>query len=140
RAMTLGLGLYEQFSERLTANVQVTLVAIQVRVADVDERYLHIRYPNLDGHQRWTSLGGGLSTRLTSTPLRFTGQAHYAHASASAFLSGSDRYGGGLTTAYDLQRNMTIELQIGMDHFRDSTIEEARYTERFVALRHRYRF
>jgi hypothetical protein len=126
RTMTIGLGLYEQFSDRLTANVQVT--------------YIDISYPNLDGRQRWTSLSGGLSKRLASTPLRFTGQARYSHASASSFLSGSNRYGGGLTAAYDLQRNMTIELQVGLDTFRDSSIDEARYTERFVSLRHRYRF
>jgi hypothetical protein len=35
---------------------------------------------------------------------------------------------------------MTIELQVGLDSFRDNTIREARYTERFVSLRHRYRF
>ena len=126
KTMTVGLGLYEQFSDRLTANVQVT--------------YVDITYPNLDGRQQWTSLSGGLSKRLASTPLRFTGQAQYSHASSSSLLSGSDRYGGGLTAAYDLQRNMTIELQVGLDSFRDNTIREARYTERFVSLRHRYRF
>ena len=123
---TLGLGLYEQLSERLSANIQVTLVSIG--------------YPNLDIGQRWTSVGGGLTKRFRARPVSLAANGRLAHATASELLSGSNRYGGDVSASWDLQRNMTLELQLGIDAFRDETIEEARYTEKYVAVRHRYRF
>ncbi len=123
---TLTLGLYEQLSARLSANVQVTLV--------------RIGYDTASDSQRWTSASGGLSRKWSSVPLRVSVDGRFARAGASTLLTGSNRYGGSVTGAYDIQRNMTLELQVGVDTFRDDVIEEARYTERFVSIRHRYTF
>jgi hypothetical protein len=123
---TVSAGLYEQLSTTVSANLQLT--------------YVSIAYDSFDDRQNWTTVAGGFSKRLQSVPLRFSGQVRVAHAGASTLLTASNRFGGSVTGSYDLQQNMTLELQIGVDSFRDETIESARYTERFVSLRHRYKF
>ena len=125
-ALTTTIGLMNQLARTVSTSVRYTRVGI--------------RYVNLGDRQTYHTATGDIGYQFTSVPLDLNTSFRYTHAGGSTLVSSSNRYGISVGGQYELQQNMLVELQIGVDAFRDAEIAEARYTERYVMLRHRYTF
>ncbi|MCB0720272.1 MAG: hypothetical protein KDD65_17625 [Bacteroidetes bacterium] len=125
-ALTTSIGFMNQLSRTLTTNLRYTRVGIS--------------YDNLDDRQVWHTGVGGATYQFEGFPLDLSGDVRLTHAGGSQLVSASDRYGFSVAGEYEVQPNMVVELRVGVDAYRDAVIEQARYTERYVTLRHRYTF
>jgi hypothetical protein len=125
-ALTTTIGLMNQLARTVSTSVRYTRVGI--------------RYVNLGDRQTFHTATGDIGYQFTSVPLDLNTSFRYTHAGGSTLVSSSNRYGISVGGQYELQQNMLVELQIGVDAFRDAELAEARYTERYVMLRHRYTF
>lgn len=125
-SLTGTVGLTNQISSTLSTSVRYTRV--------------NVRYENLGDEQLYQTGTGDVYYQLKMIPLDLAAGARYTRSSGSEIVSPSKRYGGQLTAEYEIQRNMLIELGIGVDAYRDDVLPQAQYTERYITLRHRYTF
>lgn len=109
-------------------------------VLNLNTTLVRVSYAALPSDQKWISVGGTFGYRWSDPRLRVTTDLKYTHSAASSFSAATGRYGFSVRGRYDLDRSQSIELQAGVDTFRHDIDETLRYTERFVAVRHRYTF
>ncbi len=125
-ALTTTFGLVNQIARNISSSVRYTRVGI--------------RYVNLNDRQTYHTGTGNVGYQVKQFPLDINASFRYTHAGGSTLVSSSNRYGVSIGGEYELQQNMMVELVVGLDAFRDLDIVEARYTERYITLRHRYTF
>ncbi|NNE35185.1 MAG: hypothetical protein HKN13_08120, partial [Rhodothermales bacterium] len=125
-ALTSTIGLVDQLTRTLSTSVRYTRVGI--------------RYVNLNDRQNFHTASGDISYQFESIPLNVDTGLRYTYTGGSSLVSSSNRYGFSVAGEYELQQNMLVELRVGLDAYRDQQFTEARYTERYVMLRHRYTF
>ena len=121
---SLSGGLVQQFPIPLDLSLQAT--------------HLTIDSEALGRLQRLTTLGGRLG--YTRAALRLGLAAQNIHTAATLYASASDRMRLSADARYRILDRMTLELELGLGTYREDGAPANRYEERYVLLRHRYRF
>lgn len=123
---TFTVGLQEQLPNPVYFNVLVNRLVV--------------RSDDLGALQKLTTFSGRLGYRLPARQLNLSMGVQNTHTAAALFQPVSDRFTFFLNGTYRVRPNMDVELQVGINTYDEDLIEENRYTERYVMLRHRYTF